>query len=380
MLAYPKQSTPEELEYHSLRVMNDCENIRSIYASALEQSQNSGQHDDAPADQDGVIGPQPLGLLREAATDKDMLEEPAEALPNNAKPSRLGRFAHRRLALVSAAAILLATGAGLAAALTVSMPDQDATAVQEDAVLLQAPSAETAKTETEDTAAPALAAQIFDDRFAVADSGAKPDTDLQSHVQRQPLGEAVEPQKDAPEADLGIARPTKTVKTIAIKPDASPVLGYVPAGAAAERSADGSQDGQQAIAEATKPKPADVTEEAAVPDRPPHAELAAAEPAGKAEPEAEAETAASAVVEQSEQAAKPEAAEEKAEPASANADSGLVTISVNLRERASNNAKVLAVLPANTKVTLGSCDRWWCEATHSGQTGFIGKRYIDREG
>ncbi|MBA5776848.1 hypothetical protein H2509_06865 [Stappia sp. F7233] len=373
MLAYPKQSAPEELEYHSLRVINDCTILKSIeppaQGDAYRQLAEKAVAEHRPDEHDG----------------DDQFLEPTEAAAEKAQRGLFAHFYRRRVALVSAAAILLATGAGLATTLTVSIPDPAETAAPGQAASAQHQATETA---TPEAAVDVLPSEAFDDRFATASADSDLGIDLQAHVQRQPVADTAEEPANIAGTDLGIVHHTKPVKTIAIKPDVSPVLGYVSAGDKAPVTEADSAAAQRAIVDATKrnatatgttvqtvDRTSDV--EIASSDPAPTAEPAttAAEPAPVAEPQPVTEQAPPAAPVVEEQVAEPE----KVQSASDETKTGQVTISVNLREGKSNDAKVLKILPAKTTVTLGNCDRWWCEATHSGQTGFIGKRYIDVE-
>lgn len=57
-----------------------------------------------------------------------------------------------------------------------------------------------------------------------------------------------------------------------------------------------------------------------------------------------------------------------------------VNADVNLRGKASKNGKIIAVLPANTSIQLGTCGKWWCEVSADGKQGFVSKRYVESNG
>ncbi len=61
-------------------------------------------------------------------------------------------------------------------------------------------------------------------------------------------------------------------------------------------------------------------------------------------------------------------------------ETSTVTADVNLRSAAEKDAPVLTVVPKGTSVGVGSCDNWWCAVNVGGQTGFVGKKYVDGKG
>lgn len=54
-----------------------------------------------------------------------------------------------------------------------------------------------------------------------------------------------------------------------------------------------------------------------------------------------------------------------------------VTADVNLRKSDEKDAEVLAVIPDNSKVDVGTCGKWWCEVSYAGKSGFVGVKFID---
>ncbi|MTI43768.1 SH3 domain-containing protein [Roseibium hamelinense] len=64
----------------------------------------------------------------------------------------------------------------------------------------------------------------------------------------------------------------------------------------------------------------------------------------------------------------------------AQASDAVITAAVNMRAAASNKSKILAVLPPQATVRVGSCDSWWCSVSYDGKTGYISKRFVSRQG
>lgn len=77
--------------------------------------------------------------------------------------------------------------------------------------------------------------------------------------------------------------------------------------------------------------------------------------------------------------------EQPAEPAAAqpvaadggNGSSAVTTVAVKMRAKESNDAKVIAVLPARAPVDVLGC-KAWCKVSYKGQEGFIYKRFVQR--
>ncbi|WP_346908831.1 SH3 domain-containing protein [uncultured Roseibium sp.] len=57
-----------------------------------------------------------------------------------------------------------------------------------------------------------------------------------------------------------------------------------------------------------------------------------------------------------------------------------VTADVNLRSAAEKDAPVVMVVPKGSAVRVGSCDNWWCAVSVNGQSGFVGKKFVDGKG
>ena len=74
-------------------------------------------------------------------------------------------------------------------------------------------------------------------------------------------------------------------------------------------------------------------------------------------------------------AAEPPAA--KATRGGANGSSGTTTMAVKMRAKESNDANVVAVLPARASVEVLGC-KAWCKVSYNGQEGFIYKRFVKR--
>ena len=61
-------------------------------------------------------------------------------------------------------------------------------------------------------------------------------------------------------------------------------------------------------------------------------------------------------------------------------ETSTVTADVNLRSAGEKDAPVLTVVPKGTSVGVGACDNWWCAVNFDGQTGFVGKKFVDGKG
>ncbi len=61
-------------------------------------------------------------------------------------------------------------------------------------------------------------------------------------------------------------------------------------------------------------------------------------------------------------------------------ETSAVTADVNLRSAAEKDAPVVTVVPKGTSVGVGSCDNWWCAVSVNGQSGFVGKKFVDGKG
>lgn len=61
-------------------------------------------------------------------------------------------------------------------------------------------------------------------------------------------------------------------------------------------------------------------------------------------------------------------------------ETSIVTADVNLRSAGEKDAPVLTVVPKGTSVGVGACDNWWCAVNFDGQTGFVGKKFVDGKG
>ncbi|WP_298957759.1 SH3 domain-containing protein [uncultured Roseibium sp.] len=57
---------------------------------------------------------------------------------------------------------------------------------------------------------------------------------------------------------------------------------------------------------------------------------------------------------------------------------GTITASVNLRKSEDKDGTILAVIPAGTEISFNTCGTWWCGVDFDGQTGFVGKKFIER--
>lgn len=74
--------------------------------------------------------------------------------------------------------------------------------------------------------------------------------------------------------------------------------------------------------------------------------------------------------------------ESKLIPAAASEDSsvdgrnGRIRTSVNMRSRPADGAQVIAVIPANTTVTVAPGCRHWCRVSFKGQAGYIYKSFL----
>ncbi|MTH98980.1 SH3 domain-containing protein [Roseibium sp. RKSG952] len=53
-----------------------------------------------------------------------------------------------------------------------------------------------------------------------------------------------------------------------------------------------------------------------------------------------------------------------------------VTASVNMRASADSSSQVVAILPAEARVLLDSCDSWWCSVSYDGKTGYVSKQFV----
>lgn len=60
-------------------------------------------------------------------------------------------------------------------------------------------------------------------------------------------------------------------------------------------------------------------------------------------------------------------------------DTGKILVSVNLRQAQDKDAPVIAVVPANSAVSVGKCGSWWCEVAFDGKQGFVGQKYVERQ-
>lgn len=375
-----KRSSPIELEYHSLRVMNDCEILRNNDICVPTERENplAGRaHSDA-----GIEG----------GDSGDGLTGTFESGSGQA----FGRSTMRRIAMACALAALAGVGIGLIAILTTVgsrpvkavigvVPVQPTEHATINAATVSADASPSVRTPS------ALAENSFDGRFQVARSGINSNEALQSRTERRPLGKAAARGSDKTGPGLGIVEYARPVKTVAIEPAlqpvVGPVLGYVPADAASASGGRGASAAQLAIAEATKRQGEGPAPEIVGPS---YQVIASAAPAGRVDVPATGQAAASVA---SAPAAAPVAPEPAAvesaaavpatqepaaaEPAIEQVKTGTVTVSVNMREKAANDARIVAVIPPKTRVGLGSCDRWWCEVTYSGSTGFIGKKFIE---
>ena len=59
-------------------------------------------------------------------------------------------------------------------------------------------------------------------------------------------------------------------------------------------------------------------------------------------------------------------------------DTGKILVAVNLRQSQEKDAPVIAVVPANSAVSVGECGSWWCEVVYEGKRGFVGQKYVER--
>lgn len=58
---------------------------------------------------------------------------------------------------------------------------------------------------------------------------------------------------------------------------------------------------------------------------------------------------------------------------------GTITASVNLRKSEDKDGTILAVIPAGTDISFNICGTWWCGVDFNGQTGFVGKKFIEQK-
>ena len=57
---------------------------------------------------------------------------------------------------------------------------------------------------------------------------------------------------------------------------------------------------------------------------------------------------------------------------------GKTTAAVNFRLTEDKDGTIIAVIPKNTEVSYNECGIWWCGVQYEGQTGFVGKNFLNR--
>ncbi len=250
----------------------------------------------------------------------------------------------RRRIMMAGTSALLALGLLTGGALTLFGPQGPAKgdrAVKVETISLN-PAYEAANASFPVKAAEHAQGPIIDDgsfkaRFEAADTGGSANSALQQKIQDRIEQDVLKPASAVIPANFDPLRSAGTTSDT--------VLGYAPT----RNPHANSTAGLAAIARATAPraeapKRADVAEQ-----------LMASNESSQATPES------SPVTNSSFETAK-------------------VTQDVNFRSAEDKNAEILGVIAKDTKVSVGSCDKWWCSVVFNGQSGFVGRKFVEGKG